>query len=335
MANINHSRLYLGAMLEYFQLWKEVRDKVKTLSVHVTNIENKWKDFAELSPIMGKDSVAAMGGNEKPPAMPDDMTSGPTISITAEKVIILYDTATKLGFEFNSEKIYKPTVPKDDPDYAKQMAEALELWNVIADIYFQVKDNFYKIGSLRGAYGKLQGSTDFDAMDRTPGQLALNFPNTMTFLLENDHPIFNRQRYSDEFKNEYYYWLNRSNINMIQSDPPKYETDAIPIETADFAYAPKSAEEAAETDPTLYNIYTFSAPENSIIVGVDFCKAHRTINNGTDPATESDEEYVQVDNNWIYDYQCATNQVRLAIPESHTLTNLLLIAVTLSPVSTE
>lgn len=314
MPSINHSRLYLGAMLEYFQLWKEVRDKVKNLSIHVTNIEDKWEDFAELSAIMGKDSVAAMGGNEKPAGMPDEMISGPTISITPEKVLVLYDTAIGSGFEFNPDKIYKPTVPKDDADYSKQMGEALELWNLIADLYFQVKDNFYKIGSLRGAYGKLQPLGDAGNMERTPGQLALNFPTTMTFLLENDHPIFNRTRIFDKLGDEYFYWLNRSNIDMIRIDPPKYVTKAEIIKTT--------------TDNT------FTAEEGTVLVGLDFCKVTRnwTPEDENDPGTD-EHEYPQnlaMPEKW--DYNCATNQIKLVIDEKYTLSNILLIAVTLAEV---
>lgn len=290
--NINHSRLYLGAMIEYFQLWKEARDRIKNLSIHVLNIQEKFDDFEELVPVMGKGTVTAMGANSKPDPMPDDMSSPLSVNITAEKVLTLYDTAVSLGFEFNQAsmvtvpatedaeeteersetgKFYKPVVNKNHSKYGGQMSEALELWNSIADLYFQITDNIYKINSMRGSFGTLQPLDDFGTMVRTPGQIALNFPTAATFMLENDHPCFHRDRMLTMIEDEYFYWLNRSKLDIVTLDPPTFKVVANILKDPEFIEIPNP--DAQYGDPRKIFKYIFHAPsEEDAIIGADFCR---------------------------------------------------------------
>lgn len=311
---INHSRLYLGAMIDYFQLWKEVRDKVSLLADHIPNIEDNWDKFAALAPIIGKETITAMGSNSKSDAAPDDMMGGPSVNISPAKVFVLYDKAIELGFEFGTVKLYKPTVSQDDAEYGEQIVEATAMWSLIGDLYFQIKDSFYKIQGLRKAFGTLSGLGDTGTMERSPGQLALNFPISTPFLSKNDHPVFNRMRIFDKLGDEYHYWMSRSNIDMIQNDPPNYTVSAELIKTSDSTASP----------------YIFAAPNDTdVIVGVDFYKADKY--SFADPQDDPEicKEYPQSNQAWEEAYICDPNQIKLIVSDDTDLRNHLLIAIVL------
>ena len=377
-SEINNSRLYLGSIIDYFQLWKDVRTKVKLLSDHLTNIEDNWEKFADLAPLLGSGSVATMGSNSKSDDAPDDMAQPPALKIGPKQVFLLYYKALELGFEFGENHLYIPTmittevpveeatqllvtgsttltpssgdfisgmaalgIPTDpasvsravntktisvttkSPEYNDQLNESIEVWTTIGELYFQIKDDLYKIGALRSSFGPLQKLVAIDSnpgdvgTERSPGQLALNFPVSSVFLIKNAHPKFNRYRFFDEFAEEYFYWINRSTLEMIQTDAPNYKVKAEVI---------KTASEYIDDDDNNNKIYTFSAAAGTIIVGADFCKATMTPQTGN---PVENFEYGQVGGSWEWDYNCETNEIRLLLHTKDTLSDFMFIAETL------
>lgn len=227
----NKDKFYFSAIIEHYYFWKEIRNNVKMLKLHISNIEDKWYDFEDLVTTITTGTIVFMGSLTKDKAVPDETITSPSPNVSNEKVFDCVTKAQELGLILNPNKIYQPVTFDNIQMYNKELNEAVDNWVAIASLYIKIFNIYYKVNMHRNSafetdmriisyFSPNYRLTNLDS-SKTPGQLALNYPHTSSLLQRTDSTHFFDERVKTEFGDEYYNWLYRQLIEMVQEEPEK------------------------------------------------------------------------------------------------------------------
>lgn len=225
----NKDKFYFSAIIEHYYFWKEIRNNVKMLKLHISNIEDKWYDFEDLVTTITTGTVVFMGSLTKDKAVPDETVTSPSPNVSNEKVFDCVTKAQELGLILNPNKIYQPVTFDNIQLYNKELNEAVDNWVAIASLYIKILNIYYKVNAHRNSafetdmriityYSPKYRLTSLDS-SKTAGQLALNYPHTAPLLQRTNSSHFFTERVKTVLGNEYYDWLYRQLIEMIQEEP--------------------------------------------------------------------------------------------------------------------
>lgn len=236
----NSDKYMLCGIVEQSILRKEIRAAVSIIKMYITNVEVKWSEFENLMTAATVSSMVLMGSLTKDDAVPDETITGASPNITNEKVFILSSKAQELGLILDSNLIFQPT-SENEEIYNIEWNKSIDNWVSIVHLFLKIQGVLYKIDTNRlasqrlsyQAYYKANGTPDIKVVgvdvQKSPGQLALNFPNTNAVASDSWNSHYYNDRVIDLLGDEYEDWKFRQKEEMITIDPPIIELKIVKI----------------------------------------------------------------------------------------------------------